>query len=82
MNRFSRVGFVAALLAGSFGLTGRALAVEGGSGACLPGSRDTMAGFAPPPGIHFTLDVFHLENADKYGAPGRTRTADPLITNQ
>lgn len=38
------------------------LAVEGGTGAYLPGSRDTMAGFAPPPGDYFTLDVFHLDS--------------------
>jgi hypothetical protein len=38
------------------------LAVEGGTGAYLPGSRDTMAGFAPPPGTYFTIDVFHLDS--------------------
>lgn len=39
-----------------------ASAVEGGSGAYLPGSRDSMAGFAPPPGDYVTMDVFHLES--------------------
>lgn len=39
-----------------------ALATEGGTGAYLPGSRDTMSGFAPPPGSYFTLDVFHLNS--------------------
>ena len=40
----------------------KAIAVEGGAGAYLPGSRDTMAGIAPPPGIYLTIDVFHLES--------------------
>jgi len=38
------------------------LATEGGTGAYLPGSRDSMAGVAPPPGSYFTLDIFHLES--------------------
>lgn len=37
-------------------------AVEGGSGAYLPGSRDTFAGMAPPPGNYVTLDVFRLDS--------------------
>lgn len=45
-----------------FGLAGQAVAVEGGTGAYLPGSRDTMAGIAPPPGSYFTIDVFRLES--------------------
>jgi hypothetical protein len=43
-------------------LSDAALAVEGGTGAYLLGSRDSMAGFAPPPGSYFTIDVFHLES--------------------
>lgn len=44
------------------GIGSRAVAVEGGTGAYLPGSRDTMAGIAPPPGSYFTIDVFRLES--------------------
>ncbi len=40
-----------------------ALAVEGGSGAYLLGSRDTFAGIAPPPGFYFSLDLLHLDGA-------------------
>ena len=45
-----------------FGLGSKAGAVEGGSGAYLPGSRDTMAGIAPPPGSYFTIDMFRLDS--------------------
>jgi hypothetical protein len=44
----------------SFG--SQAIAVEGGTGAYLPGSRDTMAGIDPPPGTYVTIDVFRLES--------------------
>ena len=47
-----------------------ALAVEGGSGAYLLGSRDTFAGIAPPPGTYFSLDVFHLDGQVPYLAIG------------
>jgi hypothetical protein len=44
------------------GIGSPAVAVEGGTGAYLPGSRDTMAGIAPPPGSYVTIDVFRLES--------------------
>ncbi len=47
-----------------------ALAVEGGSGAYLLGSRDTFAGIAPPPGSYFSVDVFHLDGQVPYLAIG------------
>jgi hypothetical protein len=37
-----------------------ALATEGGSGAYLLGSRDTMAGIVPPEGTYLTVDAFNL----------------------
>lgn len=43
-----------------------ALATEGGTGAYLPGSRDSMAGFAPPPGNYFTIDVINLDSQAPY----------------
>ena len=45
-----------------FGIASQAVAVEGGTGAYLPGSRDTFAGIAPPPGSYFTIDLFSLES--------------------
>jgi hypothetical protein len=42
-----------------------ALAVEGGLGAYLLGSRDSMAGFVPPPGSYVTLDVITLDGLVK-----------------
>lgn len=47
-----------------------ALAVEGGSGAYLLGSRDTFAGIAPPPGTYFSIDIFHLDGKVPYLAIG------------
>lgn len=60
LQRFLGVSFAVAAI---FGASNAAFAVEGGTGAYLPGSRDTMAGIAPPPGSYFTLDVFHLNSA-------------------
>lgn len=40
-----------------------AMAVEGGTGAYLLGSRDTFAGIAPPPGLYFSLDALQLEGS-------------------
>ena len=51
-------------------LPAAALAVEGGSGAYLLGSRDTFAGIAPPPGTYFSVDVFHLDGQVPYLAIG------------
>jgi hypothetical protein len=59
---------LAAVVAGL--LPAAALAVEGGSGAYLLGSRDTFAGIAPPPGTYFSLDVFHLDGQVPYLAIG------------
>lgn len=49
---------IAALVLGA----GAGHAVEGGSGAYLLGSRDTLAGIAPPPGNYLTFDLVHLES--------------------
>ncbi len=43
------------------GQVGPALAVEGGTGAYLLGSRDTFAGIVPPPGVYVTTDFIYLE---------------------
>ena len=37
------------------------LAVEGGTGAYLLGSRDSFAGIVPPPGTYFSSDLVHLD---------------------
>jgi hypothetical protein len=40
-----------------------ALAVEGGSGAYLLGSRDLMAGFVPPPGQYVNMDFIWIDGS-------------------
>jgi hypothetical protein len=62
MNLFQKVIPASFVIAATAFWSDPALAVEGGTGAYLPGSRDTMAGIAPPPGTYFTVDVFHLES--------------------
>lgn len=42
---------------------GPALAVEGGSGAYFPGSRDTLAGIVPPPGTYLAFTYDRLEGS-------------------
>ncbi len=54
---------VSAALAVSLVSAERALAVEGGTGAYLLGSRDTMAGIVPPPGTYVTTDFIHFEGS-------------------
>ena len=61
-SRRLNLALACALAAASVSLGSEALAVEGGTGAYLPGSRDTMAGVAPPPGTYFTIDVFTLDS--------------------
>lgn len=56
------LALVGALAAAGIGMGGEALAVEGGTSAYLPGSRDSLAGIAPPPGKYFTVDVFSLDS--------------------
>jgi len=38
-------------------------AVEGGLGAYLLGSRDSLAGIAPPPGDYFTTDLIRIDGS-------------------
>ena len=40
-----------------------ALAVEGGSGAYLLGTRDLLAGVVPPPGEYVNFDVIHIQGS-------------------
>lgn len=62
MSSIKILGGLALAVSVLTGWSSAALATEGGTGAYLPGSRDTMSGFAPPPGDYFTLDVFHLNS--------------------
>ncbi len=38
-------------------------AVEGGTGAYLLGSRDALAGIAPPPGFYFSMELWNLQGS-------------------
>lgn len=40
----------------------QAVAIEGGTGAHLSGSRDTIAVISPPPGTYVTIDLFRLDS--------------------
>jgi hypothetical protein len=53
-----------------------AVAVEGGSGAYLLGSRDIGAGFVPPPGIYQTNDLVYLT-----GSVDRLSIGGVAVTN-
>jgi hypothetical protein len=55
-------GIIAASLA-LLAATQQAMALEGGTGAYLLGSRDSMAGFVPPPGTYITNSSVFM-NAD------------------
>jgi hypothetical protein len=60
MTGSSRVA-VAALAAAFLAAPEGAGAVEGGLGAYLLGSRDSLAGIAPPPGDYFTTDLIYID---------------------
>jgi hypothetical protein len=45
----------------AFGRAGPALAIEGGTGTHLPGSRDTLAGVVPPSGTYVALRYVDIE---------------------
>ncbi|MGL4311595.1 MAG: SphA family protein, partial [Paracoccaceae bacterium] len=53
-----------------------ALAVEGGTGTYLLGSRDSLAGIAPPPGTYVTADFVHLDGNVKFMALGGVPLVD------
>lgn len=54
---------VAALSAGAVLTASAALAVEGGTGAYLLGSRDTLAGVVPPPGFYLGNDFVSMNGS-------------------
>ena len=55
--------------------SGETLAVEGGTGAYLLGSRDSLAGVVPPPGTYITNDIIHLSGeAEGLSIGGRVLT--------
>ncbi|TCU54655.1 hypothetical protein EDF58_10886 [Novosphingobium sp. PhB57] len=54
---------------------GTAWATEGGSGAYLLGSRDSVPGIVPPPGTYTSVDTFHLDgNVDFLAIGGAVLT--------
>jgi hypothetical protein len=59
---YVRAGAVipATVIAASIIAGGPALAVEGGSGAYLLGSRDIYAGIVPPPGFYLSNDTIYI----------------------
>lgn len=53
-----------------------ALATEGGSGAYLLGSRDSLAGIVPPPGTYLSADVLHIDGDVDFLAIGGAALTD------
>lgn len=63
------------LLAALLLSTGDAMAVEGGTGAYLLGSRDSLAGIVPPPGTYINNDIVHISGeAEGLSVGGRVLT--------
>jgi hypothetical protein len=56
-----RAGFLTVMVTASICASTSAIAVEGGSGAYLLGSRDILAGIVPPPGFYFGNDVIYID---------------------
>jgi hypothetical protein len=57
-----------------------AAAVEGGLGAYLLGSRDALAGIAPPPGDYLTTDFIHISGSTPTLAIGGVALTDVTST--
>jgi hypothetical protein len=55
-----RAGFLTIAVVVLVNASTSAMAVEGGSGAYLLGSRDILAGIVPPPGFYFGNDVIYI----------------------
>lgn len=55
-------------------------AVEGGIGAYLLGSRDSLAGIAPPPGTYFTTDFISIDGDVSFVSLGGAVLTDATST--
>lgn len=53
-----------------------AVAVEGGLGAYVLGSRDSLAGIAPPPGDYLTTDFIYIDGSTPTLAIGGVALTD------
>jgi hypothetical protein len=56
-----------------------ALATEGGSGAYLLGTRDSLAGIVPPPGTYLSVDVVNISGTAPLLSIGGAILVDPQI---
>lgn len=56
-----------------------AFATEGGSGAYLLGSRDSLAGIVPPPGTYLSVDASYISGTAPFVAIGGVVTVNPSI---
>jgi hypothetical protein len=56
-----------------------ALATEGGSGAYLLGTRDSLAGIVPPPGTYLSVDVVGISGTAPFIAIGGVVVVNPSI---
>jgi hypothetical protein len=70
---------LALALFGSLAASNMALAVEGGTGAYLLGSRDLMAGFVPPPGSYVSIDGIYINGSAPALSIGGQIVTEPEI---
>jgi hypothetical protein len=72
-------GWHAALLVATTLLAAPAFATEGGSGAYLLGTRDSLAGIVPPPGTYISVDVVNISGTAPLLSIGGAILVDPKI---
>lgn len=78
-NRTRQPLRLAALLVAGLALAAPGHATEGGSGAYLLGTRDTLAGIVPPPGSYVSVDVVNINGTAPLISIGGAVVADPAI---
>jgi hypothetical protein len=79
-DRTSIVAAASLALLGVIALAAPARAVEGGIGAYLLGSRDSLAGIAPPPGTYFTTDFIYIDGSVSFVSLGGAVLTDATST--
>lgn len=81
----SLAGILAIAAIASAGAGEKAFAVEGGTGAYLLGSRDIVAGIAPPPGFYVSEDIAYVTggiNGLNFGKAIATDVSVDVIINK
>lgn len=80
MDRVRACFAIGLAIGAAFGPSGPAAAVEGGIGAYLLGSRDSLAGIAPPPGTYATADFIYIDGDVSFVSLGGAVLTDATST--